>query len=365
MPLRIILVHPGHALSTAWIFDGLESAFEELGITVLPVRLDNLISTASDFIDTKQEQFEGHQGAGLYHWKLHLAEQLAITRIMECIVDNGDVMLNICGKLWSPQNLNLLNLIPFPKVIQLTESPYEDETQKYLLEFHDFAFTNDKSSAGLLSEYRPTAYLRHAYDPDVFRYIELDRRQQFDYSFIGTPFGNRKPIIEACRQLPLKGYLFDKVVDEEDCEPGKTKIIYIPQESACRVYNQTKVNLNIHRTEKYYDRGEHIDAGSAYSLGPRAYEIAGCRAFQLCDSTRPELKEVFGETVATYDQPESVAETVAYWADDAREVRRREMAHASWEIARGQTYYHRSVQLVEQLACWYNRPEWAEGLQND
>jgi hypothetical protein len=348
-------------LSTAWIYDGYESALEELGIEVMPVRLDNLISTASEFIEAKRSLFEGDQGASLEQWKMHLSQQLAIPRILECVVGGSDVLLNICGKLWSPQNAGLLDLTPFNKVVMLTESPYEDDSQIHIMQHHDFAFTNDKSSAVPLSAYRPTAYLRHAYDPDVFRYIEIERKHKYDYSFIGTPFGNRMRILKECAKLPLEAYVFNKVIDVID---EKDVIAYVPPESACRIYNQTKVNLNIHRGEKYYGRPEEIDAGSAYSLGPRAFEIAGCRAFQLCDSTRPELMEVFGETVATYDQPECVAEAISYWADDARTKLRRDMAKASQEIALNNTYLHRAAQLVEQLAQWYNRADWLEGLQD-
>ena len=360
--MRITLVHPGHALSTAWIYDGYESAFEEMGIEVQSVRLDNLISTASEFIEHKRYLFDGDQGGTAEQWKMHLAQQLAIPRILECITAGSDVLINICGKLWSPQNAGLLNLTPFNRVIMLTESPYEDDSQIALMQNFDFAFTNDKYSAEPLSAYRPTAYMRHAYDPDVFRYIEIDRKHKYDYSFIGTPFGNRMKILEECAKLPLERFTFSKVSDEAD---GKTIISYVPPEKACRIYNQSKVNLNIHRGEKYFGKPDIVEPGSAYSLGPRAFEIAGSCAFQLCDNTRPELKEVFGDTIATFEQPEEVAEMVAYWADPAREAQRKEMARASQQIALGQTYLHRAVQLVEQLSQWYNRPEWIEEFEDE
>lgn len=358
--MRIALLHPGHALSTAWIYDGYASALEDLGVEVMPIRLDNLISTASDFIDMRKDKFDGDQGANLFQWKMHLAQQLAIPRILECIAGGADLLLNICGRIWTQQNIQLLALIPFQKIIYLTESPYEDDSQKYLLGFNDFAFCNDKSSALPLSEYIPTSYMPHAFDPDVFMPIELETK--FDFSFIGTPFGNRKPIVEALAQSPKSGYLFHRVIDEDESTPENQKIVFVPQSSACRVYNSSKVNVNIHRTEKYYGKGENIDRGEAYSLNPRAFEIAACAAFQLCDNTRPELTEIFGDTVATFNQPEEAREAMEWWADPERDSLRREMAVASYGLALNHTYRHRAVRLVDQLARWYNRPDWVEGL---
>ena len=351
--MRVILVHPGHVLSTAWIYDGYYDALKDMGVEVQDVRLDKLLAFSHELVSSKRELFDGDQGGTLQSWKMHVGQQLAVPRIMECMVDGGEVMLNICGKLWSMQNLSLIGLLPIPKVVLFTESPYEDDSQIQQLLYYNSCFTNDRSSLELLDGVRPTAYLRHAYDPEVFMPVELPIK--FDYSFIGTPFGNRRSILKALASTPsLTGYIFDRTTDDEG------SVMFVPQAAAARVYNQTKVNLNIHRTERYYGNGEHIDA--AYSLGPRAFEIAGCAAFQLCDNNRPELAEVFGDTVATYDQPEEVPELVRYWADDARAARRLEMARASYEIALRNTYAVRARQLVGQLAVWYNRPEWKESV---
>lgn len=356
--MKIAMLHPGHAISTAWIYDGMVSALEDLGVEIHDIRLDRLISFSDSTLSGSEHSFEGEQGATKMMWAHHVGQQLAIVRVLETIISGAEVLVNICGKLWTPQNLGLLNLTPIPKVVMLTESPYEDDSQRRLLGAHDYATTNDKSSLDYLNAYAPTIYQPHAFDPGVF--MPMDLQVKFDWSFIGTPFGNRKPILEALRSSPLAGYVFDQT-DCED-ENGKKVLSFVPQESACRVYNSTKVNLNIHRTEKYYGQGTYIQ--DAYSLGPRAFEIAGCRAFQLCDRSRPELAEIFGQSVATYGQPEEVPEAIAWWADPARDELRRDMATASYEIAQAHTYRDRARRLVNQLATWYNRPDWAEGLND-
>src|SRR4030065_2941425 len=81
-----------------------------------------------------------------------------------------------------------------------------------------------------------------------------------------------------------------------------------------RNYCGTKIRLNHRRTIVGKDSaGEELHIDEAHSLGPRAYEIAACGAFQLCDGTRPELQETVGDSVATYkDGQERLAKDEYY-----------------------------------------------------
>ncbi len=371
--MKITLLHPGHAMTTAWVYDGYKKFLDAAGHSVLEVRLDKLIAFGSAMVESMPNKFEGDQGATSEQWKSHIAQQLSLIRIMECELEHPDVLLTICGKMISPQNYLLFNLIPGRKVVLLTESPYEDAAQRFYAQFYDFAFVNDQSSVEAIGEIVPAVYMPHGYDPEIYSktagsagaglFFNGDTRDPvgrkiFDVSFIGTPFGNRKAILQALRYAPdLNPWIFDATTYEPEDGSGK-QVVFVPPASAAECYHSTKVNLNIHRTEKFYGNGEHI--ASAHSLGPRTFEIAGCAEFQLCDDARPELLELFGDTIATYHQPEEVVDAVRYWADGARDSLRADMALASWEIAQKHTYQDRAARLVKQLAQWYNRPDWLE-----
>lgn len=370
---KICLVHPGHALSTAFVYDGYFKYLDHLGCDIMECRTDKLIAFASHVVESTPGKFNGDQNASSDTWKMHLAQQLMLIRILECQVEKPDLTLVICGKLISPQNYGLFNLIPGNKVVLLTESPYEDSAQAWYSQFYDFAFVNDLVSVPVIGHVVPTAYMPHGYDPSVFcRYMINERGHQmahadqvtkrFVTSFIGTPFGNRKPIIEAISQrFGDEAYIFDSATYTDPAD-GQQYVKFVPPWSAAQCYHETKVNLNIHRTETFFGNGEHIAA--AHSLGPRAFEIAGCGEFQLCDNSRPELVGIFGDTIATYDSPAEVPDRIAYWADPARDSLRRDMALASYEIAQQHTYHYRAARLVEQCAEWYNRPDWLE-QEND
>lgn len=352
---KIALVHPGHAATTAWMYNGYKKYLERLGCEILECRTDKLISIAALMLDNAPTSFEGDQGATADQWKLHMAQQFMLIRIMEMQLQKPDLTLVVCGKLISPQNYMLLDMIPGSKVVMLTESPYEDGAQEFFAQFYDFATVNDRISVPVIGKWLPTAYQPHGYDSEI--YFPDPREPELDVSFIGTPFGNRKSILTQLRYAQdLNPFIFDATVQKD--EKGTPQVMYVPPDSAARCYNRTKVNLNIHRTEKFYETGDHI--ANAYSLGPRTFEIAGCGAFQLCDDSRPELREIFGDTVATYHDPAEVVEAVRYWADPARDSLRRDMGLASQQIALKNTYTDRALRLVNQLAAWYNRPEWAE-----
>jgi spore maturation protein CgeB len=86
-------------------------------------------------------------------------------------------------------------------------------------------------------------------------------------------------------------------------------------EQAATYYRAAKINLNHHRTTMNYHSGQHLANGVAYSLGPRAYEIAACGGFQLMDDSRTEAREVFGTSLATYRTGDSadLGKQVRYW----------------------------------------------------
>lgn len=378
MKPKICLVHPGHALSTAWVYDGFYKYLSRAGCNILECRTDKLVSFASHLVESTPNKFDGDQGGTTEQWKMHIAQQLMLIRILECQVQKPDITLVVCGKLISPQNYYLFDLIPGNKVIMLTESPYEDSAQSWYSQFYDFAFVNDKSSLDVIGKVVPVAYMPHGYDADIYyptagsasvdMHFNDDSRDPvghkiYDVSFIGTPFGNRKQMLQSLRYAAdLNPMIFDSTTYEPP-EGGPKTVMFIPPESAAKCYHETKVNLNIHRTEKFFGNGEHI--AQAYSLGPRAFTIAGCGEFQLCDDSRQELKDIFGDTIATYHDDSEVVEAVRYWVDPARDGLRRDMALASYEIAKNHTYQDRADRLVKQLASWYNKPEWLEQETND
>ena len=92
-----------------------------------------------------------------------------------------------------------------------------------------------------------------------------------------------------------------------------------------KLYQRARVALNLHRTDtmdqaeaaKAIKRGKRRGVlgtkpmtGEAYSIGPRAYELAACGAFQICDDTRPELRAAAWDPAAPDEAAPPVPQNV-------------------------------------------------------
>jgi len=82
---------------------------------------------------------------------------------------------------------------------------------------------------------------------------------------------------------------------------------------------------------------------AGWSLGPRAYEIAACGAFQLSDE-RPELREIFGDAVATYVDGADLRRKVDYYL--THEGEREEMALEALDLVQSCSFEDRAEQIL-------------------
>ena len=117
-------------------------------------------------------------------------------------------------------------------------------------------------------------------------------------------------------------------------------------EVLAEAYRHTKIALNHHRSVVGVENGKEVHVREAWSLGPRAFEIAACGAFQLCDDTRPELREVFGESVPTYHDADSLRAQVEYWLNPVHEQGREDIAWAAYQRVQGCAFVDRARGIV-------------------
>jgi len=171
--------------------------------------------------------------------------------------------------------------------------------------------------------------------------------------FCGTGFPERTELFE---EVEWGGVDFRLFGNHWDIGPNHALFLnYRPgtldNEEVVKWYSNSKISLNSHRLSKMGDFLERVPGGAkiakAWSLGPRAYEIAACGGFQLCDDHRPELKEVFGDTVATYPWGDAVAlqDRIAYYLEHEEE--RKEMARAARERVEPCIFVNRAKDAIK------------------
>lgn len=341
--MRILLIYPGTLFSTYDVARGYDRALRECGCDVhafayhealrfYGVALDAWLDARPD-ADVPEEAYVA----------------LASERVAIAVADfKPDVALVVSGLVFGVRGWQLLRALDVPVAVILTESPYLDAHQALLATRGGarLLFTNDRASVATLAEMAgvPAVYLPHSYDPEHHHPIAVNGRHQSDVFFHGTLWPERQALFAGLDELPYAvritgvtpGAAADQILASQ----------VVPNDELARFYNGTRIALNHHRTcvAAGGEAVEHIAPGTAWSLGPRAFEIAACGAFQLCDDSRPELREVFGDSVPTYADARDLREKVAYYMQHPAE--RRDMAEEARRRVEGCTFAARAESIV-------------------
>lgn len=344
--MRILLTYPGPSYSTFDVAAGYHDALDALGHEVHAFNHHGWIKMYDVALGLWQERQED---ATL---PVTLSRVLAAEHVViEAIDVVPDVILIVTALGMHRRAFDLLGKLRLPMAVLLTESPYEDLPQSLVLQKGNVsaAFTNERTSAKRLEEASgiPTYYLPHAYDPGRHKPRIVNGDYQTDIFFWGTLWPRREELLEAVQGLPYHvkaGGIWPYAKNRAEAEDSVARVI--DNKEMPLWYSGTKIALNHHREfcTLAKDEEQYLDHGEAESLGPRAYEIAACGAFQLCDDTRAELADVFGDSVATYSGITDLRDKASYYLQHDRE--RREMAQAARERVRGCTFVERARNIV-------------------
>ena len=406
--MRILLVASGHSVSTIDVFHGYSAALRAAGHEVRDANLHNWYAYHAVALRAwrwhrLRAALKRRDWGELRHWAevlpyaskarqaiQHRARivpekelipvgylpQMASEQIgVEIVKHVPDVVIAVCGLALHKAAFDACWRLGVPMALMLTESPYLDKEQAHRV-CHPavrLAFVNDKTSVlGLKREltlvadnHRATAeteagkaqadgmkdakvtYLPHSFNPEVHYPAEVPGYRT-DVYFHGTWWPERRRLLHPLKRWARwhhprwrvrVGGIWAPVGNQT---PRGTR----SNATLAEAYRHTRIALNHHRTVIGVEGGKERHVQAAHSLGPRAFEIAACGAFQLCDDARPELGEVFGGSVATYRDADDLREQVAYWLDPAHEQEREDRAWASYQRVQGCTFEARAREIV-------------------
>ena len=193
-------------------------------------------------------------------------------------------------------------------------------------------------------------YLPCAFDPEEHRPLELTEAERealgSDVSFVGAGYRNRRQAFRRFLDLDFRiwGSEWNGAADLEHVVQRDSA--RISTEESVRIFNATRVNLNLH-SSTYHDG---VDPQGDF-VNPRTLELAGCGAFQIVDHRQllPELL-VPGREVA-----------VAASVGEMRDLTRHYLAHADERLAlaaqgharalAAHTYQHRMRDLIATIVA--------------
>ncbi len=195
-----------------------------------------------------------------------------------------------------------------------------------------------------------TLYLPMAALPSLHRPLELSAEERAEYgadlSFLGAGYPNRRAAFARLADLGLDLKIWGTEWEDDVrlaplVQRGGARI---SPEDAARIYNASKINLNLHssvQAESLVVPGDFVN--------PRTFELAACGAFQLADR-RSLMPELFAEDeVVQFSDFKELVERIRHFAA-APEERAAHTAKARARALAEHTYAHRMNTLLEFVA---------------
>jgi spore maturation protein CgeB len=339
--MNVYLVHPGVPFSTSDVYDGVLFGLRANGVEVIEGRLDTITGFQAALYDAGQAAglvTPGTVNISYFAWHYIATHAMGVQPDLILVISAHNLNLQ-APRLWRKYGLKT--------AVIMTESPYFSAFEATMAREYDTVFTNERKAVESFRTLGCAAhYLPHAYHPAIHEPGEADPAKVSDVFFCGTLFDERKALIGGVDwtgiNLVRRGFI-------PPGPSGERVNDTIENEETAAYYRATKVALNHHRTTKNHGSGEHISAGEAESLGPRAYEIAACGAFQLMDDSRAEAIELFGDSLTTYCAGDSkdLEARIRYWLK--HDSRREETARMQHEAIKPHSWTNRARQLLEAL----------------
>lgn len=288
------------------------------------------------------------------HFKNVMANELCEKFINECSLYKPDLIMIICN-MNSAVNYEFLNhvkkIFNVPIFCWYTDDPFPNFQHSLCNKLYDHIFVYDralKSRIRLITK-APVEYLPNAGDDTIFHPIDLssDDKQKYscDISFVGTSYlehgggAIRGSIIDSLSHRDIRVYgdsqwnmLTPYFAGIKDV---KMNNIIIPSAETNKVFNASKINLNILHPQ--------IRLGTS----TRTFEIALAGAFQLVEKN-DEINKFFEleKEMVCYESAAQLNELVDYYLKNEKE--RNEIAINSRKRAlQEHTFVHRIQTIIK------------------
>jgi spore maturation protein CgeB len=234
-----------------------------------------------------------------------------------------------------------------PSAVWLMDEPYDTTRSVNIGSFFDYVFLQDSST---LEFHRQngnpnTYYLPHGFDnlePPVKGPFRSD---QPDISMIGTGFPYRCAAIEALMgtgSILIAGKKWDGL--QKDAKV--TVIPPISPREAAKLYQRSKINLNVHRGESDFSTCD--SPMKATSPNGSLFYIAGNGGFQIADDSRCQISDFFevGKEIVLFHDLGELKDQVYYYLHNDEE-RDRIRSAARRRALSEHTYSHRMKKMLD------------------
>lgn len=332
---KILLIHSGHSFSTSDVYDGLLWGFGDAGAEVIEYRWDRSQQTLSMLAHAAvaQNQISADRASG---WLTAAGRLAASDAVVQALVNEVDAVVVVNGLLFPPGHAQLLRDMGMPIACYGTEAPYMETAERAIAGAYSHWFTQERKSVERYADLVPTTYLPLAYHPERHtRSGPIDPDKAVDAVFVGGGYPERKALLDGVNWSGLShariGTLWDldlEAMKAAGATPGSHSATYsagsVPNDVTTAWHRSARIVLNAHRRMTFVETLDSISADEAESCNPRCYEVPALRSsLLLCDDSRPEYFDLFGDCASTYRYGDSadLERQIRYWLahPDARE----------------------------------------------
>ena len=336
---RIAFVWPAAEISVSDVARGYRDALARAGHAIFDFRLNNRFKYHAAAL--KEARQAGDDDLSYY---LDLLSREATEGIASFVLRyDPDIVIITSGMSFHPDGLFYLKRLGVKTAVVFTESPYNDEQQRYFASVYTgmLCATNDKASAAV----NGWLYLPPSYDASTHYPVPPSEEFACDVFMVGTGWPERQALLEKIDWTGVDLRLFGHWPTVTPVSPiyryvrwtHEQESVYVNNATVGHAYASAKICLNIHRS---------ADEGS--SLNPRCLEVAACGGFLLTDE-RPGLREMFdGVEVPTFDGAEDLGKQIRRWLKD--DVGRRRVAKKMRDKVIDETFDARARTLMQVLA---------------
>jgi spore maturation protein CgeB len=340
--VRLLLIGAGTHISTRDVEDGYLAALRELGVDIKLYALEARMPVAQRWLDWvwKRRGANPEEEPG---WAdlLYQAGREALEMALRFEVD---WVLVISAMFLHPDILELMRRAGLKTAVLFTESPYEDTRQLRVAQLVTWAWTMERTSRRALR----AGYLAHAYDPARHQPADGDpEAPAHDVVFVGTGFEERCELLGMVdwRGIDLGLYGSWGLLGSRNRLRRKVRGGMLSNDLTVELYRRARIGLNLFRTSAAYGRGPwHYTL--AESANPRTFELAACGVFQI-SQYRPEVAEIFGDSVPTFQDPHELQALVGRALNDADW--RLDCANRARHLVAPHTFAARAAQLLADL----------------
>ena len=349
--MKVLVIGAGAGSSTKDVENGVLEGLRVNGVHAARYALDHRLSASDGYLRWVHEtmiQTEPDTPAPTdTEIQLHALQDV----VARALAHEVDWVLVVSGMFVPLPFVNLLQLAGLPVAMLATESPYDEEHELRWAQYCDLVWTTERSSLPAFQRVQPrSGYLPHAWRPSVHT-AQADAGDrdvpQHDVVFVGSCFDERLELLEAIDwsgiDLGLYGN-WDRVPATSPIRPYIRESI-IDNAQAAALYRRAKIGLNLFRESIGWSIGAPRIA-HAESLNPRAYELAACGCFHLCQA-RAEVDERFGALVPTFRTAAECATLIRLWL--RHDHRRSRVAAQLPATVAGDTWQHRGRQMAIDL----------------